>query len=239
MGMLSNLKTDETIKENGDSIGSKFSVWDSDLYRVKIKLAYLTQSIGEAIALNLHCENTDGNNIRQQFWIQSGKAKKHKNYYKDKDGNKQYLPGFTQANNLCQLLTDKNLSEMVTEQKVVDLYDPSVKAMAATTVEMLTELLDKEIVAGVVKQKVNKNAKHPETGKWVPTAEVRFENEIDKFFNVKNGMTLTEIKAGAEKATFKDTWLGHYKDKVKDRTVSEDKIVTITKADTSSETLFA
>ena len=239
MGFLTGLTTDESIKESGDSIGTKFSVWNSGLYRLKIKLAFLTQAASEALALNIHCEDTDGNVLRQQFYMTSGKAKGKKNYYLSKDGNKNYLPGFIQANGLNELITGVPINQATSTLKVVDLYDPSIKGMAATTVEMLTDLLDKEIVGGVIKQKVNKNVKHPETGKYVPTAEIRFENEIDKFFRLKDSMTLTEIKANTIVATFKDTWLNYWTDKVKDRTVSEDKIVKINTEDTSAETLFA
>ncbi len=231
MDALKNLTMDDDIKDSGDKVGSNFSILDSALYRMKIKLAYFTKSKGEALALNVHGENTKGVIIRQPLWITSGKKKGKKNFYLDKEGNKNYLPGFIQANALCELIIGKPLNMVETTQKVIELYDPATKSMVATNVEMLMDLVDTEIVAGIIKVKSNKNAKDPKTDKYVPTAEIREENEIDKFFRLKDGMTLTEVKANAQVATFKDTWIKHWDGKVKDKTVSADKIPVLSSAD--------
>jgi hypothetical protein len=86
----------------------------------------------------------------------------------------------------------------------VNLYSYEAKAEVPTKVQMVMELLNKDVIAGIVKQTVDKNVK-TDAG-YVPSGETRDENEIDKFFRARDGMTTAEIRAQSEKAVFIDTW---------------------------------
>lgn len=225
--MFNTLKTDDTIETSGDSLGgTKNVVLDSNIYPMTIKLAYGTYSKGKALALNLVLETEDKKLLKQQLWLTSGEAKGCLNYYMAKDPNtgkntlKKYLPGFEMANSLCLMVLEKAISEVTTEEKTIMLYDFTAKSEVPTAVNMITELLGKQVFAGVTKQIVNKRVKHPGTGEYVAITETREENEIDKFFHYPSGLTITEAKAKAE-PKFKEQWAKKWVGEIKDKTTDD------------------
>jgi len=214
MSLLKNLTTDETIANERDSVGGG-GVLDSDLYLSKIQLAYVTKSEGGALGLVMEAKTEHGRSIRQTLWMTSGTAKGCKNFY-EKDGEKHYLPGFIAANALSLLTVGKEISELDTEQKAVKVYNRDTKSEVPTKVDMLVDLLGKDILIGVIKQTVDKTAKDG-NGVYQPTGETREENEIDKFFRASDRKTTAEIRAGAEEATFADTWVSKWKGQVRNK----------------------
>lgn len=216
MNMLTNLKTDNSIEQETDSVGGGFTVLDSALYDFTVKLAYLGQAASKAMSLNLVLATDDGKELRQTLWMTSGEAKGCKNYY-EKDGKKHYLPGFNMANALCLLTVGKEISDLDTEDKVIKLYNPTEGKEMPTQVPMLTDLLEQQITAGIIKQIVDKNVKNEASGQYEPSGETREENEVDKFFRHKDGFTVTEIRAQAPEAEFKATWEGKWTGEVKNK----------------------
>jgi hypothetical protein len=204
MNMLASLTTDSSIAEEKDSVGGG-GVLESGIYAAKIALAYITKSAGGAMGLVLNLKTDAGREIRQTLWMTSGTAKGCKNYY-EKDGQKNYLPGFNHANSLALLTVGKEISQLETETKVVNVYSAEAKAEVPTKVEMLMDLLDQDIIVGLIKQTVDKTKKNESTGVYEATGETRDENEIDKLFRARDRMTTAEIRAQAETATFIDTW---------------------------------
>ena len=213
MSILSGLTKDKEIKDEQDTLGGGY-VLESGVYPFRVELAYLNVAASGAIGLVIHLTGDKGEALRQTFWVQSGKAKGSKNYWVNQKGEKSYLPGFNQAEAMCQLLCSTALSDMVSAEKVVQLYNYDAKKEIPTKVEVLTELLGKKLKAGVLKQVVDKNAKGDD-GTYHPTGETREENEITKMFD-EEGKTLTEQKAGGE-AVFIETWAKKFTDTVKDK----------------------
>lgn len=218
MSALKNLTTDASIADEKDSVGGGGPL-DSNTYNATVAMAYVTTSAGGATGLVLNLKTDTGREIRQTLWMTSGKAKGGNNFYVDKDGEKHYLPGFLAANSLALLTVGKEISDVETEMKVVNVYNKDAKAEVPTKVEVLVELLNKEVIVGLIKQKVDKTVKNESTGEYVATGETREENEIDKFFRARDRMTTAEIRAGAEEASFIDTWtkkwIGQIRDKAK------------------------
>lgn len=215
MGILAALATDDSIQTERDSVGSSFGPIDSGLYNMTVSLAYLKTAGSGALALAVELKSDAGQIVRQDFWMTSGTAKGGKNYY-EKDGEKHYLPGFTMANSLALLTVGKEIGQLETETKVINLYSSEAKAEVPTKVEMFTDLLGKEVIAGVIRQTVDKNVKDG-AGNYVPSGETRDENEIDKFFRMRDRMTPAEIRAQAEKAVFIDTWNEKWAGKVRNK----------------------
>ena len=216
MSLLANLTTDDTIANERDSVGGG-GLFDSGVYLFSIEYAFITKSDGGAMALNLHLKTAEGRKLRSQQWMTSGTAKGCKNFYVDRDGKKQYLPGFNMANAIALLTVGKEISALETEQKVINLYNAEAKAEVPTKVDMITELLGKELLAGVIKQAVDKTQKN-DAGEYVPTGESREENEIDKIFRASDSKTTAEIRAQADEATFINTWKEKWTGKLRDRT---------------------
>jgi hypothetical protein len=204
---LANLKTDASIANEVDSVGSGFGPVESGLYNHTIKMAYLGVSAGGANKVTVHLADDSGKEIRQEFWVTSGTAKGGKNYYEDKDGNRKYLPGFEMANSLCLLTVGDELFTVAeaAEPKLIKLWNSTAKAEVPTEVPVLVTLLGKKIVSGVIRQIVDKNVKN-DAGEYVPSGETRMENEVDKFFRDGTRLTTAEIRAGLTEATFADTW---------------------------------
>lgn len=216
MSLLSNLAPSNDIANERDSVGGNGPM-DSGLYPMTVGLAYITKSAGGALGLNLTLKNDNGREVRQTLWMTSGTAKGCKNYYEDKNGAKQYLPGFIHAEALALLTVGKSISELDTETKVVNVYSPEAKAEVPTKVEMVMDLLDKEILVGLIKQTVDRTKKNEATGVYEPTGETRDENEIDKFFRAHDKMTTAEIRAQAEEAAFVNTWAAKWEGKTRER----------------------
>lgn len=224
MSFLKNLQSDSSIQDEKDNLGGGSSVLDSNIYLSTITLAFLTTSDGGAMALNIRAKTEDGEEIRQQLWMTSGTAKGCKNYYEDKNGEKKYLPGFLMANALSLLTTGKEISEQDTEEKVVSLWSSAAKAEVPTKVPMFMDMLNKQVIFGLMKQTVDKTVKD-ERGKYVPSGETREENEIDKVFHAESRKTTAEIRAQAPKATFIDQWVAKWAGKVKNKAKGTDGAV--------------
>lgn len=203
MSLLKALVSSTEISNEKDSLGGS-SVLDSGLYAFRIGMAYIKKSDGGALGLFLTLVDADKKEIRQTLWMTSGDAKGNKNYY-EKDGQKNYLPGFNQANSLALLTVGKEISELDTEEKVINLYNTDAKAEVPTKVDAVMELIGKEIIAGIVRQTVDKTAKN-DAGVYIATGESRDENDIDKLFHAESKMTTAEIRAKATVPAFHDAW---------------------------------
>lgn len=218
MSILSKLQTaaNEEINEEKDSVGGSGPV-ESGLYNHIINIAYVKKAASGALSLVVHFKDPNNREIRSTFWMTSGDAKGNKNYY-EKDGEKFFLPGYNMANSLALLTVGKEIGELDTETKVINLWSSEVKAEVPTKVDMVMDLLNKPIISGVLKQTVNKTVKNTTTGAYEPTEDTRDENEIDKFFRASDRMTSSEIRAQADEATFIDTWATKWAGKTRDRT---------------------
>ena len=214
MSFLKNLKTDDSITAAKDTVGGGGPL-DSDAYKGTVALAYLTESKGGAHGLVFHAKTDSGREIRQTLWMTSSRDKGQKNYY-EKDGEKFYLAGFTQANDLALLTTGHDIADLTTETKVVNVYNYETKAEVPTKVEMLMDIVGKDIVIGLIKQTVDKNVKN-EAGQYVASGDTRDENEIDKLFHAETLKTVAELRAKAEEAAFHATWTAKWKGQVKNK----------------------
>ena len=210
MSLLKNLETKANVEGEKDVLGGG-GVLDTNVYPMKVKVAYFTTAASGAVAINLQGD-VDGKEVRQQFWVLSGNDKGNKNTY-TKDGKEYYLPSFLTANSLALLTVGKELSQLDVEKKVMKLYDFDAKEERPTEVDVLVELTGQMIQAGIQKQTVDKNEKGDD-GKYYPTGETREINEVVKIFRYDDGLTVPEIEKGVTEAKFKDDWVAKWAGKV-------------------------
>lgn len=211
---LKNLAVDNSIKESGDSLGGNGPL-NSDLYKLKVDLAYLGKSNvpnSKAQSVTIHFKTEDNRELKETFWVTNGEG----HTYSEKNNEKTYLPGFQAVQALSLLTIGKDITELDSEEKTISLWDYKTKAKAPVKVQMLTELLGQEILAGVIRQNVDKTAKDV-AGNYVPTGETREESVIDKFFRERDNMTVAEIKARAPEATFYKDWQAKWAGKVRNK----------------------
>lgn len=204
MNFFKNIVTDDKIENETDRIGGGAVVLNSGLYELEIALAYVHTASSGAMAMVLGFKTEDNKDLKQTIYFTSSTAKGGKNTYVDNDGKTQYLPGYQLVNSLCLLTVGKELKDLEPETKVVKVYNPETKKEEPANVPMLMELIGQKVLAGVIKQVVDKTKK--EGTEYVATGETREENDISKFFRLRDRMTTTEIRARAEKAAFVDTW---------------------------------
>lgn len=214
MSLLASLQSQTDIADETDYIGGN-STKESGLYDATVTMAYLQKSKGGALGLVLTLATKQGD-VRQTLWMASGDAKGNKNYY-EKDGERFYLPGYNMANSLCLLTVGKEIGAMDTETKLVNVYNSELKKEVPTSVEVLVELLGKEILVGLIKQTVDKTV-NDGSGNYVPTGESRDENEIDKLFRSTDRKTTAEIRDQSSEAVFVETWNTKWAGVTKDRT---------------------
>lgn len=199
MSIFKKLATDTSIELDKDTLGSgsKFGPWESGVYETVIDLAYVDESKGGAISVNLTFKTQEGKELRQTIYITSNKEKGQLNYYVTPEGVKKYLPGFTTINDLCLLTVGEELSDLETETKVLSLYDHAARKEVPTKKEVITELMGKDITLGVVKVIEDK---------FNAPGETRTVNEISKVFRSTDQMTSNEIRAEETEATFCKEW---------------------------------
>lgn len=224
MTALAALQTDNAIAldTNVVSSGGFERIDASKIYEGTITYAYLHTAGSGALGLNVHFKSNGGANYRETIYMTSGSAKGGHNYYVDKDGKKQYLPGFVVANSLALLAAGKPIGECETEEKVVKLYDYTAKAEVPTTVQMFTDLVNKPIKLGIRKQ-VRAVSQRADDGAYVPTGDFRVEYVINKVFRSSDDMTVAEITAQATSADYINVWADQNTDVIFDGRNAKEK----------------
>lgn len=194
-----------------ESTGS--SLLETGLYKAVVKHVYITQSkSGTGIAnVILTIDNKD---VKvEPLYISYADTKSPV-----RDG--KVIPGFITINALSELVTGKPFSETVknAQKKALMLYDFESKADKPTEVPVVVELSGKQVGVGITK--LHKHKKKEVNGKWYPTTDMFYVNEIHRFYDVTTGQTSTEKKKGAE-ASFGKSWVEKNKGVTKEETVKE------------------
>ena len=207
--------TNDGLEESQDRLGG-FSPFDSDIYVGTIKAAYAGQSQGGATSVSIIVDMA-GKEYRETFYVTN---KKGENFFISPEKKKVPLPGFTVVDDICLIASGKPLAEQSTEEKVINLYDFEAKREMPKSVPMLTDLLGQKVALGVLKQVENKNVKQGD--EYVPSAETREINVVDKVFHPEVKLTVAEARNGQEEAKFWDAWSERNKGQVRDKRTIKD-----------------
>lgn len=213
--------TGEKIGGETDRLGG-FRVFDTDAYEVTIRNAYAGKSDGGANNMTFEVEMADGTKYSWVEWVTSGTSKGCLPYFVDKEGEKQYLPGFNRFNAIALMTAGKEPAALKFEEKHVKIYNYAAKADVPTPVQVAVELLGKKIYIGIEKHKVNKQVKNGEKlpsgkDKYVNGPEAVEKNEVTKIFHFETKRTLKEAIAKLETGEFFDQWVEKNKGKVFDK----------------------
>jgi len=198
-----------------ERVGGGFA-WESGVYDATVKMVYLNQSASEAVSCNVILENSEGKELKESFWIKSGKAKGNKTYF-TKDKVDYPLPGYSIANSMCVAVTGESLSKCMesVEKKTINIYNPELRKEAPSERPVLVGLLNKVVKVAVHQVIEDKVAKSP-SGQYEPTGESRTVNQC-KFFGNTEGKTAEEITSNAD-ATMFDKWAAKNTGTVLDKT---------------------
>lgn len=212
MGLFAELDT-KNVERTEDTVGSGFSVLDSNVYDAKIKTAYAGSSKGGALRVTLVCD-INGREYSEDIYITS---RDKKPYFVTKQNKKRFLPGYLIMDSVCKLTIGKGISDpkLESEEKVLNVYDPVEGKKKPTAVPVLVELAGKTVCLGILKELHNKT-RQDESGAFVETSEARERNNINVVFHADTHKTLNEMEDGKD-AVFYDKWLERNKFKVIDR----------------------
>jgi len=214
--MFGNLTTDG-LQESQDRLGG-ISVFNTDIYVGTIKALYAGKSSGGATSVTLIAD-LNGKEYTETLYVTN---KDGQNWFANKQDNtkKVPLPGFTVVDDICLIATGEPLATQETEEKVVKIWDSEAKKEMPKSVPMIIAALGKPIALGIQKTLANKQTKVGT--EYVPNAETREENHIDKVYHPEMKLTVAEARAGQDVAQFWDAWLLKNKDQVRDkRTIKE------------------
>ena len=212
----------DDIKLKETSLGGGSYLWDSGVYKTIVDMAYFDQSKGGAHSLNVTLLGEDGKKLKQTIWFTNRKEEVH---FINQKGEKDYLPGYTLANNLALIITGEDINEAFenSEKKMVNVYDFNEKKEKPTEKSVATSLLGKQIKAAVLKQTVNKRV-NDGSGNYVDSAETRDENQIKEFYFADSDLTVVEKAKDAKEALMMPKWAerntGKTLNRVKDVTAS-------------------
>lgn len=222
MSLLGNLKS-EGLEAQEERVGG-FSLLDTALYAGKVKTAYITKSSGGAMAVNLILD-INGREYRERpIWITN---KNGENSYdaKDRDGKKTgkkaQLPGFQIINTLCRVSIDRELSELDTEEKIVNIFDFDERKDIPKSVPVIVDLIGGEALFAIERQKLNKQQKNDQTDQYEDIADEREQNEIVAVMHLETRKTISEIEGNRE-ATFGPEWEKKWGGTVRDKRTIKD-----------------
>lgn len=217
MGIFGNL-TDDGLEKTEDRVGGGYQPFDSDIYLAKIKTAYAIKSDGGAHGVVLTAE-ANGREYRETLWVTN---KKGENFYLNKNDQtkKVPLPGYATMNQICLVTTDKPLSQQDTAEKVINVYDPALSKEVPKSVDMLVDLLGKELYLAIGQSLTNKSEKQGDT--YVAIADTRIENSIEAVFHHPTKMTVNEASSENPTAGFYDAWLARNQGQQRDRRTIKD-----------------
>lgn len=212
---------DNSIGGDRDSLGGSY-IWDTDAYLVTVKNAYAGESAGGARSMTFEVEGADGRKFKFTEWVTSGKAKGQLPYY-EKDGKKNYLPGFNNANAIAMFTTKKEMHALTFEEKMVKLRKKGEQQEVPTPTQVAVEMIGKQIILGIQKIETNKTVgvDNGKGGKdYKRTAETKFENSVDKIFFADNKATIAELREAKAKGVacepkFHDEWVAKFAGTVK------------------------
>jgi len=211
MSLFGNMTSEGMDVEAEDRLGG-FQIFESDIYNTTIKMAYSITAPSGARAIFFEFDMGDGKTYRETTYFTSRTGV---NYYLTENKKKAPLPGFTLVDDICMFATDTPLAGQNTEEKVVKVYDADSKKEVPKSVPVLVDLLGKQVSIGVVRNLENKNEKVG--NEYVPTAETRETNNIEKAFHTDTKLTIVEAKAGKTVGEFWDKWLEKNKGQTRDR----------------------
>ena len=194
----------DDIKLKETSLGGGSYLWDSGVYKTIVDMAYFDQSKGGAHSLNVTLLGEDGKKLKQTIWFTNRKEEVH---FINQKGEKDYLPGYTLANNLALIITGEDINEAFenSEKKMVNVYDFNEKKEKPTEKSVATSLLGKQIKAAVLKQTVNKRV-NDGSGTYVDSAETRDENQLKEFYFPDSDLTVVEKAKDATEALMMPKW---------------------------------
>lgn len=211
---LLNFSMPDSVERTEDFIGRE--VLETGIYEMTLKDCFLDRSKGGAAFVNLEGtvvpEGGDGAAVpySQRIFFTSGDSKGNLAFF-EKNGKKYKMPCLATLDNLCEILTGKNLQNQDTEQKLVKTYENGNPVNK--TMDILSDLTGQVVLVAIEKREENKREQNA-AGDYVPTSETISTNEI-RMFLTSNGHTYNEHVDGIQETQWKDNFMKRFAGKTR------------------------
>lgn len=208
MSIFAGVTFDNDIKVQEDRVpGGSGKLDKTGKYDFIIKKAYIETASSGAMSFVLHLETESGQSLRVQEYFTN---KSKETFYLDKDGNKQFLPGFNKMKTLDYLITKKDNPNPNAEEKTILLWDNDLKKEVPTKKHVLVDWFGKPITALVMNVLENKQEKDA-SGVYKPIADTRNSMVVDHFLDPVTLRTRNETTVGGN-ADICAKWTEKFKD---------------------------
>lgn len=212
MTLFANVQNDADVEKAEDTLGSGGFVKESNIYIGDIKVVYITETANGAMAFNLEVALEDGSDYRETIYPTNRKGQ---TFY-ERNGRKLPLPGFTRANDICLITTEKELLSQDHEMKTLMIWDGESQKEVPREVPVLIELTGQKVALAIQKIRENKNEFNQSTNSYEPTNEERVFNNVAAVFHPEMKVTVNEAMDGKD-PEFWDKWLERNEGELYDR----------------------
>ena len=213
MSKLKDASFNKKVETSEDTLGG-YKALDTGLYQASIKHAYLIESTNGAFGVVFKFLLDSKEEFQETIYITN--KDKHNTYVDKKTGKVKFLPGYEMTNAITQLTVGKDIDEIDTDNKCLNIYNPEAGKEEPTYVDVFTELSDKKLQLGIIQVQEYKTKKVGD--EYLPTDQVIYRNTLSKVFD-EDGFTYKEREKEAEKAEFIQKWTEkHTAEYIQDKT---------------------
>ena len=200
-------------KQETESVGGGGrTLFDSAIYKAKIKQAYLDTYDGGSRFLGLTLD-IDGKDYEERLLLANGKGE---SFWTDQKGDAQQYSGLTRFEELAFACGFPNIQSTQPGPGMIRTWDKDTKSFVLKQHATVLNLLkDKEVSVALLKTNQNKQKKNA-AGKYDKINEAEEVNQIDKFATIQ-GQTLLEAVKGVNPPQFMMAWKEKWAGKVNDR----------------------
>lgn len=198
-------------KQETESVGGGRVVFDTAIYKAKIKQAYLDAYDSGSRFLSLTVD-IDGKDYEERLLLTNGKGV---SFWTDNKGDPQQYSGLTRFEELAFATGFPNVQATNPQPGNIRAWDKDAKTFVIRQHStVLVGLQGKEILLAIQKINQNKTKKNLNTGKYDKLNEEEEINQIDKIANLQ-GQTQLEAAKNISPPQFMQAWKEKWDGKVK------------------------
>lgn len=198
-------------KQDSESIGGGRTLFESGIFKAKIKQAYLDAYDSGARFASITLE-IDGKDYDERLLLTNGQGK---SFWTDRDGNDSQYSGLTRLEELVFAAGFPNLQATNPGPGNIRAWDKDAKAFVLRQHQtVIAALHGKEVLVALLKIDQNKQKKNPDTNKYDKLNEHEEINQIDKFANLAK-QTQLEAAKNVNPPQFMDAWADKWTGKSK------------------------
>lgn len=198
-------------KQETESVGGGRTVFDSGIYKAKIKQLYFDKYDSGAQFASVTLD-IGGKDYEERLLLTNGKGE---SFWTDKDNNPQQYTGLTRLEELVFAAGFPNLQAAGASPANIRAWDKDAKAFVLRQhPTVMVNVHGKEIMVAVLK--VNQNKQKKVGNSYVKTNEAEEVNQLDKVARL-DGVTLLEAAKNISPPQFMAAWKEKWSGKTNDR----------------------